>query len=65
MPNESEVEKFSAAVHEIGHVSMLPGDFEPHVSFLNPCDLCLGEEGKEGSLAHVGCKSDEWLGSSI
>ena len=40
---------------------MLPEDFEPHVSFMNPCQLCLDGEGEADSLAHVGHNSDRAL----
>jgi hypothetical protein len=55
---QRENETWFAAVHEIGHASVLPVAYFPHVSFKNPCDLCPKDEGKAYSLAHVGHSSD-------
>lgn len=43
-----------AAVHEVGHASLLPKRARPHVSFQNPCSLCAGYEGNQLSRAHNG-----------
>jgi len=43
-----------AAVHEIGHASVLPKRAQPHVSFQNPCSLCAGEERHQLARAHTG-----------
>jgi hypothetical protein len=55
---QRENETWFATVHEIGHASVLPEAYYPHVSFKNPCDLCPKGEGKAYSLAHVGHSSD-------
>lgn len=42
-----------AAIHELGHVSALPLETDAHVSLLNPCHLCVGDEGFHVSTAHT------------
>jgi hypothetical protein len=49
------------AIHELGHASVLPQHVLSHVSFLHPCPLCEGDEGKQQSGAHTGYPSEEVL----
>lgn len=43
------------------HASMFHEDFNPHVSFKNPCKLRTEREGVSISLAHVGHNSNRAL----
>jgi hypothetical protein len=52
--SSDSTQDFYAAFHEIGHAWVLPARTRPHVSFKNPCDLCLGDEGQQISRAHTG-----------
>lgn len=53
--NESvNAEEVYASIHELGHLSVLSPAISPHSSFCNPCNLCVGDEGQEKSLAHTG-----------
>lgn len=50
-----------AAIHELGHLSVLPLDIDSHVSLRNPCELCAGQEGLDESIAHTGYPEDVCL----